>query len=48
MEFAVGKAAVQGAKCGREEHGVTKVFELQGKNFFRPRAHDENCSSYSF
>ena len=32
MQFAVGKVAVQGAKCRREQDGVTKVFELESEN----------------
>ena len=35
MQFAVGKMFAQGAERGREQHGVAKVFELQGEDFFR-------------
>ncbi len=48
VNFALRKIPAQGAERGCHQHGVAEVFELQREDFFRPRAHDANCSSYSF
>jgi hypothetical protein len=45
VQFAAGKMFAEGAQRRRQQHGVAEVFELDGEDFFRPRAHDENCSS---
>jgi hypothetical protein len=33
MQVALGKMRAQGAERRRKQHGVTEVFELQGKDF---------------
>ncbi len=40
VQFAGGKMAAQGAERRRQQHGVAKVFELQGEDFFR---HIRDC-----
>ena len=45
VQFGVGEMFTERAERGREQHRVAKVFELDGEDFFGPRAHDENCSS---
>jgi hypothetical protein len=45
MQIAAWKMFAERAQRGRQQHGIAEVFELKGEDFFRPRAHDENCSS---
>ena len=45
VQSGAGKTFAERAERWREQHGVAKVFELEGEYFFGPRAHDWNCSS---